>query len=161
MADNTFYFYRNYDEGGFMSNFYFSSFVDDQGRRWDTAEAFFQAAKFDWPDHRHDARVERIRLAATPADAKRIGQRRGGPEPIRPDWEDVKYDVMLQALRFKFSQNPELRGHLLATSPRSLVEHSPPRGSRGYDTVWADGHDGSGANLLGQALMEVRGGLGG
>ena len=33
---------------------------------------------------------------------------RNRQNPLRPDWEEVKDEVMLQALRMKFSQNPEI-----------------------------------------------------
>ena len=43
---------------------------------------------------------DKIRSAATPGDAFRLG--RGLPDR-RTDWEEVKEDYMLEALRAKFS----------------------------------------------------------
>lgn len=57
---------------------------------------------------------------------------------------------MLDALRAKFGQHPELRALLLATGSAELVEHTA------IDTYWADGGDGSGKNMLGVLLMRVR-----
>jgi N-glycosidase YbiA len=139
---------------GFMSNFFGSPITDDEGRQTATVEHWFQAMKFDYAGG--EARVRAILAAATPAEAKRLGNRRSKLTPLRRDWEDVKRDVMLHALRMKFSQHPRLRAQLLATGDRELVEHSPPRGQRGHDTFWADGGDGAGANVLGQCLMETR-----
>jgi predicted NAD-dependent protein-ADP-ribosyltransferase YbiA (DUF1768 family) len=68
----------------------------------------------------------------------------------RADWERVKDEIMLEALRAKFSQNPDLRSKLLATAPASLVEHTK------NDRYWADGGDGTGRNRLGELLMQVR-----
>ena len=57
---------------------------------------------------------------------------------------------MLQALRMKFSQNPEISKELLATGDAILIEHTR------NDDYWADGGDGSGKNKLGLLLMQVR-----
>jgi ribA/ribD-fused uncharacterized protein len=69
---------------------------------------------------------------------------------LRPDWEAVKVDVMRRAVRAKFTQHTELRAILLETADAILVEHTA------RDAFWGDGGDGSGRNVLGQILMEVR-----
>lgn len=159
-AAETIYFYRCNAPFGFLSNFFRSPIVDAAGREAATVEHWFQAMKFDGNFHENapgaEARMRAILNAPTPAEAKRIGNRRGINPPLRPDWEDVKRDVMLEALRMKFAQHLDLRQQLRDTGNRRLVEHSPPRGQRGYDTFWADGHDGTGGNVLGECLMEVR-----
>jgi len=58
--------------------------------------------------------------------------------------------AMLNALRAKFSQYPDLGRALVDTGSNPLVYHSM------YDTFWADGGDGSGYNTLGKLLMDVR-----
>lgn len=70
----------------------------------------------------------------------------------RDDWDRVKDDVMLRAVRAKSMQYGDLRWKLLATGDAILVEHSPK------DAYWGDGGDGdgSGKNRLGQLLMQVR-----
>lgn len=70
--------------------------------------------------------------------------------PLRPDWEDIKYGIMLTALRAKFGQSKSLGELLLETGDEELIEDSP------YDYIWGCGADGSGQNLLGKALMEIR-----
>ena len=70
--------------------------------------------------------------------------------PLRPDWEKVKDEVMLQALRMKFNQHPEISKELLATGDAILIEHTQ------NDDYSADGGDGSGKNKLGLLLMQVR-----
>lgn len=57
---------------------------------------------------------------------------------------------MRQAVRAKFTQHDDIRAILLATGDAKLVEHTD------NDAYWGDGGDGSGKNLLGQILMEVR-----
>lgn len=91
---------------------------------------------------------EKIRQIASPMDAALEGRNR--QNPLRQDWEEVKDKVMLQALRMKFSQNPEISKELLATGDAILIEHTR------NDDYWADGGDGSGKNKLGLLLMQVR-----
>jgi len=91
---------------------------------------------------------EKIRQIASPMDAALEGCNR--QNPLRQDWEEVKDKVMLQALRMKFSQNPEISKELLATGDAILIEHTR------NDDYWADGGDGSGKNKLGLLLMQVR-----
>ena len=57
---------------------------------------------------------------------------------------------MLRALRAKFDQHVEFRGVLLGTKGIRLVEHTV------NDNYWADGGDGSGKNVLGKMLMQIR-----
>ena len=91
---------------------------------------------------------EKIRQIASPIDAALEGRNR--QNPLRPDWEEIKDEVMLQALRMKFSQNPEIAKELLATGDAILIEHTRS------DDYWADGGDDSGKNKLGLFLMQVR-----
>lgn len=58
----------------------------------------------------------------------------------RPDWEDVKVDIMLGLLRQKF-QHPELGAKLLATGDAYLVE-----GNTWGDTFWGV-FNGKGQNI--------------
>lgn len=57
---------------------------------------------------------------------------------------------MLEALRAKFGQHPDLRRRLLATRERLLAEHTD------RDRYWGDAGDGTGRNRLGLLLMQVR-----
>ena len=91
---------------------------------------------------------EKIRQIASPMDAVLEGRNR--QNPLRADWEEVKDKVILQALRMKFSQNPDIAKELMATGDAILIEHTR------NDDYWADGGDGSGKNKLGLLLMQVR-----
>lgn len=135
-------FYKVNDEYGFMSNFAPYTFSDGS-RIWPTSEHYFQAQKFFVPQIQ-----EKIRQIASPMDAALEGRNR--QNPLRSDWEEVKDEVMLQALRMKFSQNPEIARELLATGDANIIEHTR------NDAYWADGGDGSGKNKLGLLLMQVR-----
>jgi ribA/ribD-fused uncharacterized protein len=108
-----------------------------------STEHWFQACKAT-----SRAQFDAILACLSPALAKRAG--RG--TVLRPDWEQVKYQVMLCALRGKFALEP-YRAALLLTHPHALVEDSRD------DHVWGgrDAHGTlTGQNLLGRALMQVR-----
>jgi hypothetical protein len=139
----TIQFYRTRDPYGCFSNFYRPCPVYIDGEYWPTTEHYFQAMKFE--SHKDQ---EEIRLAKTPMDAARMGRDRN--RPLRPDWELVKDDVMYIAVAEKFAQHARLREILLGTGDATLVEHTR------NDSYWGDGGDGSGQNMLGQILMEVR-----
>jgi|GEM_PF-6580135 len=73
----------------------------------------------------------------------------------RGDWISGKMNVttMEKVLFAKFDQNPELAPLLKATGDAYLAEHCP----RGRDNFWADNGDGTGRNMLGRMLMDLRG----
>lgn len=125
----------------FLSNFYEGAPVDLDGLIWPTTEHYYQAQK---AHHREQA--EAIRQAAGPGKAKQMGRRC----KLRPDWEAVKINVMLKAVRAKFGQHPSLGAQLIATGEALLVE-----GNTWEDRIWGC-VDGEGENLLGLILMLVR-----
>jgi ribA/ribD-fused uncharacterized protein len=136
------HFYSTRDEYGCFSNFSpHRVFLD--GKTWPTSEHYFQPQKFAGTPHE-----EEVRRQKTPRQAADLGRDR--KRPLRKDWEAVKDDVMRQAVRAKFSQHEELRAILLVTGDTVLVEHTE------IDSYWGDGGDGSGKNMLGRILMEVR-----
>lgn len=129
----------------FLSNFYESP-INFQGEIFPTVEHLFQARKTIDPN----AFLE-IRLAETPGRAKRLGRR----VALRPDWEEIKDDVMMDALRRKFC-NPNLFHLLAATGSEELVE-----GNTWHDNYWGDCHcprckNIPGKNALGKMLMKLR-----
>jgi N-glycosidase YbiA len=142
MAELRFYDPRD-PATGFLSNFYRAPFQLD-GFEWPTVEHYYQAQKFE-----DAAYCERIRLAATPREAKTLGQAR--EKPVRADWETRRMTAMLQALVAKFTQNAELQKMLLAIEDEvNFVEASP------QDNFWGDGADGKGENRLGYLLTTTR-----
>ena len=114
-----------------------------RGKTWPTSEHFFQAQKYAGTP-----REEEIRQAKTPSEAARLGRDR--QVRLRRDWESVKDAVMREAVLAKFTQHEDLRELLLSTGDATLVEHTE------NDSYWGDGGDGSGRNMLGRILMEVR-----
>ena len=141
------YFYRTRDDYGCFSNFSAHG-INLKDRWWPTSEHYFQAQKFAGTRHE-----EAVRLANSPMAAAKMGRDRS--RPLRPDWEATKDDVMREAVLAKFEQHPSLLSLLLSTGDAELIEHTR------NDSYWGDGGDGSGLNMLGQILMEVRRDLGG
>lgn len=141
MAD-VIHFYRVADDFGCFSNFSPHP-VRMDGVLWPTSEHYFQAQKFE------DAEQwDVIRLEASPMIAARMGRSR--KKPLRQDWESVKVAIMRDAVRAKVSQHDDVRRILLSTGDAMIVEHTK------NDSYWGDGGDGSGKNMLGCILMEVR-----
>lgn len=127
---------------GCFSNFSAHGFTLD-GKYWKTSEHYFQAQKFVGTEHE-----EVIRLAKTPKDAASKG--RSARRPLRRDWEKVKDEVMRRAVSRKFETHADIREILLATGEAVLVEKTS------NDYYWGCGSDGTGKNMLGKILMEVR-----
>lgn len=132
----------------FLSNFwpwvngrYVSEWTMEwKGITYRTSEHAFQAAKtLSRAERRLIARME------TPGKAKRAGQR----VTLRPNWDDIRVDVMEEILRIKF-RDPELRKMLLATNNKFLIE-----GNNWNDTFWGI-CNGRGENNLGRLLMKIR-----
>lgn len=130
----------------FLSNFSQHPVTID-GVEFPTAEHSFQCAKC----------VENedfwfVIGQPTPGRAKRAASPRGldGRKiELRPDWDDVKLDVMRQIIHAKFL-DPELREALLETGSQKLVE-----GNSWHDEFWGV-CNGKGLNWLGRILMDTR-----
>ena len=138
----TIYFYGTRTQYGCFSNFSRHGFELD-GVWWPTSEHYFQAQKFAGTPH-----ADQIREVKTPKDAARMGRDRS--RPLRSDWERVKDDIMRKAVLRKFETHADIREVLLSTGDAPIVENAPG------DYYWGCGADGSGKNMLGQILMEVR-----
>ncbi|MBI1386304.1 MAG: DUF1768 domain-containing protein [Rhizobiales bacterium] len=151
------YFGRDREIFRFLSHFHPSP-IELDGAVWPTVEHYYQAQKSPAPDYR-----AAILGAATPGRAKRLAAPPGAPRRIskdswfkahdtlpRPDWHDIKLDVMRRADFAKFTQNPDLGALLLATGDAELIEDSPS------EPFWGTGPDGAGQNWAGRVLMEIR-----
>jgi ribA/ribD-fused uncharacterized protein len=135
-------FYSKTENYYWLSNFSPHGFEVD-GQFWPSVEHYFQAQKFPG-----NAIQDKIRMAKTPSKAKQLGRTRS--VPLRDDWEAVKDEIMRQAVLRKFETHKQLRQDLLDTGDEELIEKAPG------DYYWGCGADGSGKNMLGKILMEVR-----
>ena len=128
-------------EHRFLSNFWACRVMLD-GVMYPSVEHAYQAAKTDDIVAR-----ARICAAVSPGGAKHAGK----SVHMRVGWEQAKMTVMARLLNEKF-QDPKLRGKLLATRPRPLIELN----------YWGDRFwgvcRGQGENWLGKLLMFLRDG---
>lgn len=113
------------------------------GLVYPTVEHYYQAQKFAGTPY-----AEEIRTAPNPMLARRMG--RSKSHPIRPDWDEVKEEVMFRATLAKFESHADARASLLGTGDEELIENSP------HDAYWGSGPGGRGRNRYGQILMQVR-----
>jgi len=129
--------------------------LDSELIQFNCAEQFMmycKAARF------HDVATQtRVMATSSPKEQKRLGKLTRGF--FDASWDEVKSEVVIAGNMAKFTQNDKLRGKLLATGTRVLVEAS------GRDRVWGIGYtekhamrfqDHWGENRLGKALMVVR-----
>lgn len=126
--------------GGILSNFHLCDIVID-GITYKSVEHYYQSQKT-----LDEKEAEIIRTVATPAQSKKLGKQCN----IREDWDDIKIDIMRKALLAKFTQNDDCRLLLLSTMGNDLIEDAP------WDSIWGNGPNGNGKNLLGKLLVEVR-----
>jgi len=113
---------------------------------YSTSEHYFQSMKA-----KGTPREDEIRNAATPMRAAEMGRDRTYPLP--ENWDVMKEQYMLEALRAKFTQNNYCSEALLCTGNVYLEERTK------NDGYWASGSDvagGKGKNRLGYLLMQVR-----
>jgi ribA/ribD-fused uncharacterized protein len=116
---------------------------DGTTHKWDSVEAYYQAQKFVAPEYQ-----EKIRLATPVRYAWKLGQSR--TEPIHPDWETRRTEVMWRALCIKFTTHDYCKNILLGTGTEDIVEQTL------NDYFWGCGKLGTGQNMLGKMLMALR-----
>jgi len=139
----TIYFYSTREKPyGCFSNFSRHG-IDMEGNWWPTVEHYFQAQKFAGTSY-----ATQIQQATTPKQAAELGRSR--KHPLRPDWEQIKNEIMFRAVLRKFEIHEELCAILLNTGEEDIVENAPG------DYYWGCGADGSGKNMLGKLIVKVR-----
>lgn len=121
----------------FLSNFYEAPLLF-RGLVFENAEAAFHSQKCPQQAKQFQG--------LNASQAKRLGRQ----VVMRPDWDKVRDQVMYEVVFEKFSQNSEIREHLIATGEAMLVE-----GNTWNDRYWGV-CNGIGQNKLGKILMRVR-----
>lgn len=146
MPKNELKFYGHRDEKyGWLSNLYETE-IWYNNKKWDSVESAYQFAKFK------DARIGNLVISMP--DQKYVAMtghlfNREAEKYYIEGWDLKKVAIMSKLLVIKFS-NSALKKKLLDTKDRYLIENSKS------DYVWGCGAKGTGRNLLGKLLMEVR-----
>ena len=123
-----------------FSNFYKAKFVLD-GITFAHSEQALMYFKSEDKEYRR-----KLLLETNPAKCKALGRKC----KLRPDWDEVKYGIMVRILTEKFKQNADIRTILLYTGDMEIHESCD-------DPWWGGGPNyPAGKDLLGKALMEVR-----
>lgn len=122
----------------FLSNFTPARVTLDN-EVYPNVEAAFQAAKTT------DKTQRKAFQNYNGAQAKKAGRQL----KIRPDWEQVKLNIMEELVREKFT-DPELRQKLLDTKDTEIIE-----GNYWGDTFWGVCR-GTGQNHLGKIIQKIR-----
>lgn len=135
----------------FLGNFYCSPVTltppnQKKSQHFTNAEAAFQALK-DWSHVQ-----EYIHLDGGAAfRLKRVAEKEGRTDRSYSGYGS-NVAAMKDVLKSKFAQ-PELAARLCETKNALLIEHNDVVGR---DRFWSNNHDGTGKNMLGLLLMELR-----
>ncbi len=122
-----------------LSNFH-ECLIVFEGWSYRSTEAAYQAHKTEMWEHRYPF------VTMSPTLAMTTGRSR----PVRPNWDEMKFDVMYSINLDKFTRHPELSQMLIATGDGRLIE-----GNTWGDIYWGV-CDGIGQNNLGRILMLIR-----
>lgn len=150
------FFWSEFAQDGFLSNFYPSKFIVDNNT-FNCNEQYFMKKKQELFDSSNIKLAASIMNETNPKNIKKFGRQVNYYND--EIWNKHKIKIMYDGALAKFSQNPELKTKLLATGEKILVEASP------YDRIWGIGFNKDdaiknkekwGQNLLGQVLMQVR-----
>ncbi len=151
------YFFGNENKYYSFSNFYMADFTDENNVKYICSEQYFMKKKQELFDPTNHDLAIKIMNSTNPKQIKKYGRLvKNFDESI---WKINRYQIMLNGLRYKFSQNADIKELLLSTNDAIIAEASP------YDKIWGLGisiNDAlnkkkwKGSNLLGNALMELR-----
>jgi ribA/ribD-fused uncharacterized protein len=145
MGDNNYWFLSNFAEG-----FPFTY----KGTWFPTSEHAYAFAKVDPLADDAGMWADKILFAEDPGTAKAYGRQC----PIRPDWEEIKFNVMRDIVFTKYTSNPEARRLLLSTG-RAYLQEGTFWGDKVWGVIYDEDipfHKRQGTNWLGTILMEIR-----
>ncbi|MBQ3401692.1 MAG: DUF1768 domain-containing protein [Lachnospiraceae bacterium] len=150
------YFWHEYDERGFLSNWYEAPFIEGDFC-YSCVEQYMMSKKAVLF---HDAVTNtKILRADTALECRDLGRE---IRPFDPAvWDAEKIGIVTQGNRLKYTQHPELLEQLLATGDTYIAEANPT------EKIWGIGVDREtaetmprsawpGTNLQGELLMRLR-----
>jgi ribA/ribD-fused uncharacterized protein len=118
--------------------------IELEGRVWQSSEHYYQYKKFEKADPDY---AQKIREAQTPKEVKVLSMQN---DKRSPGWDEEKVSILKTAVIKKFASYQNLRDLLLSTGDEELIEANPD------DYFWGEGADGTGKNMMGKILMEIR-----
>lgn len=148
-------FWKVGSEYGVFSNWYLR-YMEVHAKKYNSVEQYmmYQKAILFGDEEIADAIMQTYSMS----EIKALGRKVRNYDDKK--WGEVRYDVVLTAVRAKFTQYDDLKEILLGTGDAEIVEASP------YDKIWGIGTNRpheimdkskwKGQNLLGKALMQVR-----
>jgi hypothetical protein len=152
------YFYGHDNPYGLFSNFFPATFTENF-ITYNSSEQYFMKKKQELFDSENHTLANKIMSTSKQSIIKSCGRKVLNYN--NDIWKNLRYQIMVDALRLKFGQNIQLLNELIKTHPAILAEASPS------DTIWGIGssikevnpnnkNNWRGQNLLGKALMQVR-----
>jgi ribA/ribD-fused uncharacterized protein len=144
-------FFKVAEDFGGLSNMHNGYPVRVNGMRIGSSEALFQACRFP-----HHPDIQREIIAAPHAMVAKMKAKKDCRRErfTRPDWDDVRVEVMRWCLAIKLACHPQtFAALLLSTGNRPIVERSRRDDFWGAKLV---GHVLVGRDVLGQLLMALR-----
>ncbi|KAG9127964.1 hypothetical protein FRC07_006981 [Ceratobasidium sp. 392] len=154
------YFWKPEQEHGYLSPWYHTQFKSTEPN----GSTFTYHSAEQYMVHRkgllfapNSAVTHDVLKVTNPHEIRALGRK--VPNFDEATWAKQKLSVVTMGNYLKFSQDPGLKGLLLGTGSRDLVEANP------YDRLWGIGYDAKeasankarwGENLLGRALVNVR-----
>ena len=126
--------------------------VQFEGQEWRTAEALFQALRFQDPEIK-----EEIRSQKSPMAAKFVAKKYKSQMQVEPI-SDQDLENMMMCVRLKLKSNPQLIDELKSTGDLLIYEDVSSR-MRGNNLIWgASFQEGEliGENQLGKIWMWIR-----
>ena len=113
MKPENFIAFRN--EKFYLSNYYPYAPIVYKEINFPTSEHFFHACKT------HDKQQQ---LLIINSNSPGMAKKNGKVVTLRPDWEEVKVNIMRFTLYLKFTQNSNIMKKLLDTTNEELVEYN-------------------------------------
>lgn len=118
--------------------------------QWTTVEHYVQAQKFKTSKPELLRSIQRL---DEPESVVAVGEENGAH--VRKDWEEVQDDVMLTALRVKFTNHADVRQRLCETAPR-VLQYEDVDDYWGVQMTPSDPPRYAGMNRVGRMLMLLR-----
>ena len=119
--------------------------VDGTDYVFPTVEHYYQAMKF----YASDKRFDTILKLKNPDEARLLTKTPGYKINRRKDFDKNKFEIMEKGLYAKFTQNADAAELLKSTGNAILIKSCPVCYKCGFG-------EGSGMNLIGKVLMQIR-----